>query len=90
MAYRAQVTLGVTRTMWKAEYVAAIDPLACTGCKLCMKRCYFDAIDFDRENKKCMVNAATCYGCGVCRPACQHGAIRLVDRATVPGAAGEW
>ncbi|MEW6502090.1 MAG: 4Fe-4S ferredoxin [Thermodesulfobacteriota bacterium] len=90
MAYRAQVTLGVTRTMWKAEYVADIDPLACTGCTLCRKRCYFDAIDFDRENKKCVIDAATCYGCGICRPACQHGAIRLVDRAMVPEAAGKW
>ncbi|MBU2537631.1 MAG: 4Fe-4S binding protein [Proteobacteria bacterium] len=90
MAYRAQITLGVTRTMWKAEYVAEIDPLLCTGCNLCRKRCYFDAIAFDRDNNKCLVDVTACYGCGICRPGCQHEAIRLIDRATVPAAAANW
>ncbi|MHB1379315.1 MAG: 4Fe-4S binding protein, partial [Desulfurivibrionaceae bacterium] len=90
MAYRAQITLGVTRTMWKAEYVAEIDPLACTGCNLCRTRCFFAAIGFDRDNRKCRIDVAACYGCGVCRPVCQHGAIRLIDRVDVPVAAANW
>ena len=90
MAYRAQITLGVTRTMWKAEYVAEIDPLACTGCNLCRTRCFFAAIGFDRDNQKCRIDVAACYGCGVCRPVCQHGAIRLIDRVDVPVTAANW
>ncbi|MDH5299038.1 MAG: hypothetical protein OEV91_08465, partial [Desulfobulbaceae bacterium] len=44
MAYRFEQTMGLGRAMWKAEYVAVIDPLACNGCKACLSRCYFGAI----------------------------------------------
>jgi len=91
MAYRSQHTLGIARTMWKAEYLARIDPLLCTGCNRCLSRCCFDAIVFDRGKGRCVIEMRACFGCGVCRPVCQHGAIRLVPRESVPAAvAGGW
>jgi ferredoxin len=90
MAYRFQENLGLGKTMWKAEYAAAIDPLVCTGCKKCMERCYFEAVIFDRQQKKCRINQARCFGCGICRPACQHDAVTLLPREQVPEAAASW
>ncbi len=90
MAYRFQENMALGRTMWKAEYVAVIDPLLCTGCKKCIKKCYFDAIAFDRQHKKCEIDVVRCFGCGICRPACQHDAVRLLPRCEEPRAATTW
>jgi NAD-dependent dihydropyrimidine dehydrogenase PreA subunit len=80
MAWRSQVQFQVARVMCKAEYVAAIDPAACTGCRLCVPRCQYDALTYDRASGKCVVNLKNCAGCGVCRPVCPRNAITLLDR----------
>ena len=90
LAYRSQHTLAIGRTMWKAEYVAMVDPARCTGCGQCRKRCLFDAILPGHSSSPYVVAPELCYGCGVCRPVCQHNAIRLEERAVVAGAAGNW
>jgi ferredoxin len=90
MAYRSEVRMGICRAMWKGEYVARMDPLACTGCRECMKRCYFGAVGYDRAGGKCTVDVMKCYGCGICRAVCDSGAIDLIERSGVPLAAGEW
>lgn len=33
MAYRGQVTADLMQVMFKAEYIADIDPAQCTGCR---------------------------------------------------------
>lgn len=90
MAYRFQVTMGLGKIMWKAEYVAEIDYSACVGCKECVDRCYFGAIAYDRKNAKCAINPELCYGCGICRAVCIHDAVHLVDRVDIPRAAHAW
>jgi ferredoxin len=72
----------IGREMWKAEYVSAIDPGLCTGCRECMKRCLFGGIRYDRTNVKCTVDPFGCYGCGVCRTVCHAQAISLINRDT--------
>ncbi|OGS21110.1 MAG: 4Fe-4S ferredoxin [Elusimicrobia bacterium RIFOXYA2_FULL_39_19] len=66
-------------TMFKAEYMAAIDKDACTGCKSCMKVCQFDALIFDNTARKMSINETNCYGCGICRSVCKKNAIKLKE-----------
>jgi ferredoxin len=82
MAFRFDRQMKLGRAMWKAEYVSAIDPGLCTGCRECMKRCLFGGIRYDRTNVKCTVDPFGCYGCGVCRTVCHSQAISLINRDT--------
>lgn len=90
MAYRFQLKMQTGKLMWKGEYVADIDPSQCNGCRECMKRCYFGAIRYDRQDVKCSVNLMNCYGCGICRAVCKNNAIHLSDRMSIPQAAHDW
>ncbi|MGI5817994.1 MAG: 4Fe-4S binding protein [Armatimonadota bacterium] len=89
MAMRATVMHG-TRVMWRAEYIAEIDPDLCTGCRSCMRACQFGALSFNAADRKVEVDQTACYGCGVCRNACSNDAITLKDRAEVPTVAALW
>jgi len=90
MAYKIQYRLDLGKVMWKGEYVAQVNWNLCRGCRRCQKTCIFDALDFDRRQRKCQVDVRKCYGCGTCRATCPEGAISLVDRRTVPLAAKLW
>jgi ferredoxin len=89
LAMRATVGYGV-KVMFRAEYVAAVDPDLCKGCRACMKLCQFGALGYSAADKKAFVEPRTCYGCGICRSACAHNAISLTPRADVPAAARLW
>ncbi len=89
IAMRATVTHGVP-VMFRAGYVATIDPDRCTGCRQCMKVCQFGAISYSAGEKKSVVDARRCFGCGVCRASCSAQAISLPDRASVPACANLW
>ena len=76
--------------MFRAEYVARIEPERCNGCRQCMRQCLFGALGHSLMSGKCSVDSTLCYGCGLCRAACHHDAISLEPRAAVPAAAGLW
>ena len=76
------------QVMFRAEYVAVVDPLKCNGCRACQRRCPFELIG-DSE-RKAVIDPTRCYGCGVCRTACKADAISLLPRNAVPEAAGVW
>ena len=76
--------------MFRAEYVADVNPDECTGCRECMRVCQFDAIIHSASNKKAVIDQRLCYGCGVCRSVCKKNAIRLQDRTKIPIAADLW
>ena len=89
MAMRSTVTHAMP-VMFRAEYVAAIDAEACSGCRQCMRLCQFGALSYSASDKKAVVDQTYCYGCGICRSACTSNAIRLEDRASSPVAANLW
>jgi ferredoxin len=76
--------------MFRAEYVAEIDPDKCVGCRQCMRVCQFGAITYSTSNEKAVIDQRSCYGCGICRVVCKQDAIRLEDRTSVPVAADLW
>jgi len=89
LAMRCTVTHDMP-VMFRAEYVAQVDPDACVGCRQCMRLCQFGAISYSASTCKAAVDQRWCYGCGICRSACQRNAIRLHERASIPAAAGRW
>lgn len=90
LAYRLQVTGDLAQTMFRAEYVADIEPLTCSGCRTCQKLCQFGAVEYSRMDKKCRVNRFKCYGCGICRSGCKETAITLLDRGKMPELSEVW
>jgi ferredoxin len=89
LAMKATVTHDV-KAMFRAEYVAAIDPDSCVGCRSCMRVCQFGALGYSAASRRAVVDQTACYGCGICRAACTSQAVSLLPRAAVPGVAGVW
>ena len=89
LAMRCTVTEGIP-VMFRAEYVAAVDPDQCNGCRQCMRVCQFGAIAYSAANKKAVIDQRLCYGCGICRSVCSKDAISLEARSSIPAAAKLW
>jgi ferredoxin len=89
LAMQATVARNV-QIMFRAEYVAQVDPDLCSGCRACMKVCQFGAIGFSVANEQACIDPRACYGCGVCRAVCPEGAITLVERKRLPAVADLW
>jgi Pyruvate/2-oxoacid:ferredoxin oxidoreductase delta subunit len=89
LAMNATITHDV-RVMFRAEYVAEVDPEACVGCRECMRFCQFGALTYSAGTEKAVVDLTRCYGCGVCRAGCGAGALRLSDRGSIPAVARLW
>lgn len=75
---------------FRSEYVAAIDPERCIGCKACFEACQFGALGFSAASHRAFIDPLRCYGCGVCRALCEHDAIRLSPRRDHPVARRLW
>jgi heterodisulfide reductase subunit A len=56
-------------------YVATVDEALCSGCRLCLGLCPYDAIEFAKEEKVARITEVKCKGCGVCVAACPSAAI---------------
>ena len=89
MAMRMTVTQNIP-IMFRAEYVAEVNPELCNGCRACMRVCQFGAMGYSIANDKVVIDPRRCYGCGICRASCTKNAIVLNERSTVPVAAGIW
>ncbi|MGA2461586.1 MAG: CoB--CoM heterodisulfide reductase iron-sulfur subunit A family protein [Candidatus Bathyarchaeia archaeon] len=55
--------------------VALIDEESCSGCKICVGLCPYNAITFDSTKNVAEITVALCKGCGVCVASCPSGAI---------------
>jgi ferredoxin len=77
-------------SMFRAEYVAAIDAAACSGCRACLDRCPFNAIEFNDRDNVYLIDRKKCYGCGICRSSCPIDAISLQERKFDPVASSLW
>jgi ferredoxin len=86
-----QATMGRNLpVMFRAEYVAEVNPALCGGCRKCLKACQFGAMSYGLARGKVAIDPRRCYGCGICRTGCAKDAITLHERAAVPAAANLW
>ncbi len=76
--------------MFRAEYVAEVNPELCNGCRACMRVCQFGAMGYSIAHEKVVIDPLKCYGCGVCRASCTKDAILFKERSTVPAVANLW
>ena len=64
---------------WEAE----INYSACNGCRYCVTRCQFGAIDMKPvpgyDTIKAVLDPEQCLGCGVCELVCVPNAIKMVE-----------
>ncbi len=88
-AMRATVTHNLP-VMFRAEYVAEVNPQSCNGCRACMRACQFGAINYSAALRKAFIQPRDCYGCGVCRAHCTKDAISLQDRRKLAVTANLW
>jgi heterodisulfide reductase subunit A len=56
-------------------YIAVVDEDACSGCRICVGLCPYDAITFDKEENISKISDVKCKGCGTCVAACPSGSI---------------
>ena len=89
MAMKATVKKSLP-VMFRAEYVAEVEPELCNGCRNCVMACQFGAINFSLAREKVSIDPLLCYGCGVCRVHCRNDAVTLTDRKMIPAAANIW
>lgn len=89
MAMKTTVTKNMP-VMFRAEFVAGVDPYLCNGCRSCMQACQFGAMSYSAAHEKVAIDPRRCYGCGICRSRCAKDAIVLSDRAAVPAVANLW
>jgi len=52
---------------------SVIDPDLCSGCKMCLASCPYEAIEFDAEKGVSVVREELCKGCGTCVATCPSG-----------------
>jgi len=65
----------------RSRYEARIEGEICEGCRACVDRCQFDAIEMripeGAQGMKAAIDPEKCWGCGVCALACESGALRM-------------
>ncbi len=72
------VTLLAAKTISVSGTVAYVDPVACSGCGVCISICPYSAPRFDEKGiGKAEIQSSLCKGCGLCVSSCRSGALHL-------------
>lgn len=71
------IRTGLGKFAAPSRFRAAIDADNCTGCALCVDRCFFEAMNMDEEEELAIVTDESCMGCGLCQVVCPTDAIAM-------------
>jgi heterodisulfide reductase subunit A len=71
------VTLLAQKTIKTSGVVAAVNPLFCSSCGVCIAICPFSAPGLNEKTGIAEINPVLCKGCGLCVASCRSGAIHL-------------
>lgn len=63
-----------------SRFIASVDPDVCTGCEVCISRCFFEAITMDGEGGTALIDEEKCMGCGLCLVTCDVEAMSLKEK----------
>jgi heterodisulfide reductase subunit A len=55
---------------------AEVNENLCSGCKICVALCPYEAVSIEEETKCSKVNEVLCKGCGVCVASCPTGSMK--------------
>ncbi|UCF98673.1 MAG: 4Fe-4S binding protein [Spirochaetaceae bacterium] len=86
---RPRLDFGI-HSIYKAEYVAVLDPERCRGCRDCIAACRFAALQPAPSDQGVGIEASRCFGCGLCRHVCPTEALSLVPRSEIPALRGSY
>jgi ferredoxin len=63
-----------------SRFIAFVDSDVCTGCEVCISRCFFEAITMDGESGTALIDEEKCMGCGLCLVTCDVSAMSLKEK----------
>lgn len=61
-----------------SRFSADVDSSLCTGCGMCVDRCYFGAVTQEGDDPA-MIAKDKCMGCGLCQVTCPSDAISMTE-----------
>ena len=67
---------GIYTSIGKSGFVALLDLEQCNHCGICIEKCIFDAVKYEKEEIAFMSDR--CFGCGLCAYNCPQVAIKLI------------
>jgi Pyruvate/2-oxoacid:ferredoxin oxidoreductase delta subunit/predicted transcriptional regulator len=70
---------GLEKFAAPSRFRASVQGDECTGCELCLDRCFFDAMHMEEDGTVASVTEENCLGCGLCQVACVTDAIVLQE-----------
>jgi len=73
----ASVRTGQGKFVAPSRYQAIVEAESCTGCEMCLDRCYFEALTMDADEDVAAIDGEKCMGCGLCQVVCPTDAILL-------------
>jgi ferredoxin len=68
---------GAKKWVAPSLYQAVVDGDRCTGCEVCLDRCFFDALSI--KDGIAVVDEEKCLGCGLCAVVCPAEALILKE-----------
>lgn len=60
-----------------SDVLPSVDAESCLACSRCHKWCPAEAIHFEADTRKAIINHELCIGCGECTVTCPHKAISI-------------
>jgi len=80
-AAAAEALALLSRGVVEAEpMIAEVNKNLCSGCRVCISVCPYNATVFDKESKTASIQEVLCQGCGTCVASCPSGARTLRQR----------
>jgi len=71
------ISLFAHKTLMHNPSIAIVNSEICSGCKVCVIACPYDARKYNEKKKIVVVDDVLCEGCGACAAACPNGATIL-------------